>query len=389
MKSHISRFYDYFFNAGKILESKRLAWIDYAKGLTIILVVYHHSFLTLVNAGVKVNAWLVGANLSVYSFRMPMFFMLSGLFIEKSLRKKGPKKYIQSRAGLLLYPYILWGVIQASFGIFFSQYTYATWTWHKYIVIFYQPNATSQLWYLATLFNTAILYVFFSSFIRLDRRYQFIIGIVLYLLSPFLFFNSMIQDTTRFYVYLVLGSLISDFILNEKNFKMFSSVKLFFPLSILMFLSQYFLYRHQYLYNLEMYFDMSQLNYGTVLSHLWGMIKFTVIVIIGCAFVMNVCAMLQKAGKASFIRVIGYHSLYIYLMHVLIAVGCRMFFVNFLGYGNAFVILPIQIIAGMIGSVMIYNVCRHFGLRFLFELDQEEIRRLIRKIGIMPKFQRL
>jgi len=388
MQNRFSQYYNFFFNAGSILKSGRLAWIDYAKGLTIILVVYHHSFLTLVNAGVKMNTWLVNANLSVYSFRMPMFFMLSGLFIEKSLRKKGVREYILSRAGLLLYPYLLWAFIQASCGILFSQYAHASWTWQRYLVIFYQPNATSQLWYLITLFNTAMLYVFFSSAFRLNNRSQFLIGILLYMLSPFLFFNSMIQDATRFYVYLVLGSLISSFILDEANFGILSSVRLFFPLTILMLISQFYLFHHQYLYGLEMYFNMGRLSYSSVFLHWLGMLEFTAIVMTGCAFVLNACAILQKTEKAKFIRVIGYHSLYIYLMHVLIAVGCRMFFVNFLGYRNAYVILPLQIMAGMIGSVMIYNICRQAGLRFLFELDPEAIRRLARKMNVMPKLQK-
>lgn len=389
MRNQLSRFYNYFFNADKVLESKRLAWIDYAKGLTIILVVYHHSFLTLVNAGVKVNSWLINANLSVYSFRMPMFFILSGLFISKSLAKKGARSYIMSRARLLLYPYILWAVIQATFGILFNQYANATWNLNRYLVIFYQPNATSQLWYLITLFNVALLFVLMNTRFNLSPKYQFVIGVFLYMISPFLFFNSMIQDTTRFYVYLVFGSLISGFILDKRNFNLLSSFRLFLPLGILMALSQYYLFKHQYLYRLEMKFDMTEVTFEKVVIHLGGMLEFTGIVMIGCAFVLNVCAILQRVGKFVFIRVVGYHSLYIYLMHVLLAVGIRMFFVNFLHYKNVYFILPIQIIVGMIGSVMIYNVCRHFGLNMLFEYDQEAIRKFWRKMNPWIKYQKL
>lgn len=389
MQIYISKFYNYFFNAKKILKSKRLAWIDYAKGLTIILVVYHHSFLTLVNAGVEVNAWLINANLSVYSFRMPMFFMLSGLFIAKSLEKRGAKKYIESRVRLLLYPYILWAVIQATFGILFSQYANATWNLHRYLVIFYQPNATSQLWYLITLFNTALLFVIMDTKLRFNSKTQFVFGIILYMISPFLFFNSMIQDTTRFYVYLVFGSLISNFILADKNFKLLSSFKLLIPLGILMFLSQYYLFRHQYLYILEMKIDLGTLSFSNVLLHLWGMLKFTGIVMIGCAFVLNLCAILQRIGKATFIRVVGYHSLYIYLMHVLLAVGIRMFFVNYLDFTNAFVILPIQIIVGMIGAVMIYNLCLHMRLRMLFEYEPGAIKKVLQKLNLSFKYQKV
>lgn len=388
VKSRWALFYNYFFNAEHVLKSKRLAWIDYAKGLTIILVVYHHCYLTLINSGVKVSAWMINANLFVYSFRMPMFFMLSGLFIAKSLEKRGAKKYIENRARILLYPYILWAVFQATCGILFNQYTFNTWHLNRYLAIFYQPNETSQLWYLVTLFNTAVLYVLLKTQLHLSHRQQFLLGIILYMVSPFLFFNSMIQDTTRFYVYLVFGSLISDFILSKKNFRLFSSFKLFIPLGILMFISQYYLFKHLHLYALEMNIHLTHLTLMQVLLHFWGMLRFVTIVMIGCAFALNACTIFQRVGKAAFIRVLGYHSLYIYLMHVLIAVSLRIIFVDYLHYRDAYVLLPILIIAGMIGSTMIYNLCKHLGLGFLFEYDPALTKRILKQLKLKPKDQK-
>lgn len=387
MKGSLNKFYTFFFNANRILESDRLAWIDYAKGLTIILVVYHHSFLTLVNSDIKVNAWLINANLSVYSFRMPMFFMLSGLFIKRGLEKRGVKQYVFNRAKLLLYPYILWTSIQVTSKLFFSQYMHHEWSLNSYLVIFYQPNATAQFWYLITLFNTAILYVILSGLFKVHAKYQFLLGVFLYMLSPLLSFNSMIQDTTRFYVYLVFGSLICGFILKRENIKYFSSIRLFIPLLFLMFLSQYYLFKHQYLYSLEMNF-MNDISVVNVIKHLWGMLKFTGIVLVGCLFVLNLCMILQEIGKMTFIRVVGYHSLYIYILHVMIAVGCRIIFVNLLHYDNAFIILPIQITAGMILSVMIFNICRHLNMTFLFEYNLAQFKKFATSLNIYPKFQR-
>jgi fucose 4-O-acetylase-like acetyltransferase len=387
LKSPWKRFCNYFFNAAHILESKRLAWIDYAKGLTIILVVYHHCYLTLINSGVQVSSWMINANLFVYSFRMPMFFMLSGLFIAKSLQKRGAKKYIENRARILLYPYLLWAFLQATAGIVFNQYAHATWNLERYLVIFYQPNATSQLWYLITLFNTALLYVLLQSIFHLNNRWQFVLGIILYLVSPFLMFNSMLQDTTRFYVYLVFGSIISDFILSKDNFKLFSSVKLLIPLALLGLISQYYLFKHLHLYQLEMSIDMKGLTLQHVLLHFWGMLRFTTIVMIGCAFALSACTIFERFGKAVFVRVLGYHSLYIYLMHVLIAVGLRIVFVDLLHYTNAYILLPLLIIVGMIGSTMIYNLCKHIGLGCLFEYDPALTGKLLKRIRFKAKFQ--
>lgn len=385
----MNRFYNYFFNADNVLRSKRLPWIDYAKGLTIVLVVYHHSFVTLVHSGVTVHPWLINANLLVYSFRMPMFFMLSGLFIVQSLKKRGVKNYIKYRFRYILYPYLLWAFIQATIGIFFASYLHGSWTLHRYLVIFYEPNATSQLWYLVTLFNTAILFILLDAKLQLKRWHQLILGVVLYLASPFLFFNSMIQDTTRFYVYLVFGSLISKFILDKKNFRLISSTKLFMPLLLLMIISQYYLHKNLYLYKLEMNIDISSSSVASILHHFWGMFQFVAIVMIGCTFILNVCALFQKVGKSSFIRVIGYHSLYIYILHVLLIVSCRLLFVNILHFENAFLILPIQVIIGTIGAVMIYNLCRHLNMNFLFEYNPKEFKTSFRRIPFLLKFQKI
>lgn len=385
----VNQFYNYFFNAGTVLRSKRLSWIDYAKGLTIVLVVYHHSFVTLVHSGVNVHPWLINANLLVYSFRMPMFFMLSGLFIVQSLRKRGVKNYIKYRFKYILYPYLIWAFIQATIGIFFEPYLHGSWTLHRYLVIFYEPNATSQLWYLMTLFNTAILFVFLDAKLKLKIWHQLALGIVLYLASPFLFFNSMIQDTTRFYVYLVFGSLISKFILDKKNFPLISSVRLLVPLLLLMVTSQYYLHKNLYLYKLEMYIDIHSLSIPTVLSHFWGMFQFVVIVMIGCAFILNVCALFQKVGKSNFIRVIGYHSLYIYILHVLLVVTCRLLFVNILHYENAFIILPVQILTGTIGAVMIYNLCRHLNMNFLYEYDPIDLKKFFHFPNLILKSEKV
>jgi len=376
------------FNAKAILGSSRLAWIDYAKGLTIILVVYHHSFLTLINAGVKVAPWLINANLAVYAFRMPMFFILSGLFITRSVAKRGGKKYIENRASLLLYPYFLWGIMQASFGIFFSEYTAANWRAQRYLLLFYQPSTTSQLWYLITLFNTGLLFVIVGVKLKFGLWQQFAFGILLYILSPLLFFNSMIQDTTRYYVYLVFGSLISKFILKRENFGLISSSKLTLPLGLLAFLSQYYLFEHQYFYLLERHLQFVNLTFWSALRHLAGIFIFTVIVVLGCAFVLNVCAILQRRKCIRFLRVVGYHSLYIYLMHVLVVVGIRIFSINFLGYTNPFVILPIQIIVGVLGPVIVYNLFKRWGLTLLFEYEPGDVRKMFRNVNVLLKYKK-
>ena len=64
-------------------NANRYNWIDYARGIAIILVVYRHSFEGIKRAGFSTANYhfLEYANIIFFSFRMPLFFIVSGIFI--------------------------------------------------------------------------------------------------------------------------------------------------------------------------------------------------------------------------------------------------------------------------------------------------------------------
>ncbi len=68
----------------------RADWVDYAKAIGIILVVYGHVARGIFNSGivVPVHAYEVLDSI-VYSFHMPLFFFLSGLHAIDSLKRRG------------------------------------------------------------------------------------------------------------------------------------------------------------------------------------------------------------------------------------------------------------------------------------------------------------
>src|SRR6202035_3875273 len=82
------------FNTSVLLKN-RLAWVDYLKGIAIVLVVYRHVLIGIQRyvAGQQakgtpipdVPLYLEKANIIFFSFRMPLFFILSGIFISGSL----------------------------------------------------------------------------------------------------------------------------------------------------------------------------------------------------------------------------------------------------------------------------------------------------------------
>ena len=61
--------------------SARIDWVDYAKGISIILVVMMHSTLSSEEA-LGAAGWLHGVVEFARPFRIPAFFLIAGLFVE-------------------------------------------------------------------------------------------------------------------------------------------------------------------------------------------------------------------------------------------------------------------------------------------------------------------
>jgi len=385
----ISDFYNYFFNAESVLSGKRLPWIDYAKGISIFLVVYHHAFLGLKAAGLTVNTWLINTNMIVYSFRIPMFFMLSGVFIQQGIRKRGLKNYVKYRAKILLYPYLLWAFMEITIGYFLQRYANFPWRAKAYLYVLYDPKLMGPLWYLIGLFNVSVVYAILQTKMKLGGLGHLLLGIILYLLSPALSFNSMLQQFSIFYVYLAIGNLISRIILNHNSNRLFSSFKTFLVLLPFFIISQIYFIHHENMDPFFMGIPDGLFSWSRLLSYDWIAIQYFLIVIIGCMLMANICFALQQVGRLQFLRVIGFHSLYIYLLHMSIVFAVRTIFLYFFHYDNAIVVLSSQIAIACIGAVMIYNLCKHWGLIFLYEFDLDSLKKAIRFPTVSPKLQKL
>jgi len=384
MKDQLLSFYNYFFNYKEILRRKRLVWIDYAKGVAIFLVVYHHAFIGLESSGVSVNSWLINTNMIVYSFRVPLFFILSGLFIKRGLSKRGLKKYIFYRSRILLYPYILWAFLQITISYFVQPYINFPWHWQSYLYLLYEPKSTGQLWYLLALFNASILYVIVNTKLKIGDTGQVIFAVILYILVPLVIFNSMLQELFINYIYLVLGTVISKFILNDSNKKYLASYKTFLMLIPLFIFSQIYWLHHESLNPYFLNYGHAGISFPWLLSTEIGLVKYITIVIIGCIFTINVCFLLQKHDSIPFLKVIGFHSLYIYLMHIIFEASIRTVFLHLFNIHSAFIILPSQVILSVIGSIMLYNLLIHFNLKILFEYDSNYVKTFFSRWKFYP-----
>lgn len=92
-------------------DAGRLAWVDVAKGICIVLVVMMHTTLGLGEA-VGREGWLHDVVAFATPFRIPAFFLLSGLFLARVIDRDW-KPYADKRVVHFAYFYLLWLVIQS------------------------------------------------------------------------------------------------------------------------------------------------------------------------------------------------------------------------------------------------------------------------------------
>lgn len=98
--------------AGSSSQPTRLLWLDVARGIGIILVVIGHALGGIIDSVLGTGQLEVRqAFFVVYTFHMPLFFMLSGALVARRVeRSRGD--FAKSLFGDLVWPYFLWSVVQ-------------------------------------------------------------------------------------------------------------------------------------------------------------------------------------------------------------------------------------------------------------------------------------
>lgn len=91
---------------------KREAWVDVAKGAAILLVVLFHAGGYVPPTTTAGSAWEL-VNVVLVSVRMPLFFLVSGLFIGTALVSQPARRFLRRKPWPPLYLFVVWGLIFA------------------------------------------------------------------------------------------------------------------------------------------------------------------------------------------------------------------------------------------------------------------------------------
>ncbi|WP_158251114.1 acyltransferase family protein [Cryobacterium sp. Y11] len=126
----------------------REAWIDVAKGIAITLVVLYHAVMYLDAVGLA--GAMAPLNPLLDTFRMPLFFFMSGILAAKAIRLPYWELF-RKRMSLLLYLYAVWVAAQTLFLLALPPIgpdgPNARWT--DLVTLFIRPS--SNLWFIYAL----------------------------------------------------------------------------------------------------------------------------------------------------------------------------------------------------------------------------------------------
>ncbi|QGZ69860.1 acyltransferase family protein [Pediococcus pentosaceus] len=149
--------------------SKRIKWIDFGKGITILLVVIGHVSLGLfLSNRFNTNASLLLLLIEIlYVFHMPVFFALSGYFF-KTINSANEYIYLLKKKFISLgIPYVAFSVIMTIMKKIGGGSVRTPVGITKFINIYRLP--IDHLWFLYVLFGIFVYLGFLSLYIKNDK----------------------------------------------------------------------------------------------------------------------------------------------------------------------------------------------------------------------------
>ncbi|MCB0914699.1 MAG: acyltransferase [Actinobacteria bacterium] len=134
----------------------RDATVDVAKGLAITLVVLAHMDRGLLAAGlVELGGWTGRVDVWLYSFFIPLFVFLSGLFVLRSCARAGRRAFLVARVADLMWLYLVWSLINGLLQVGFNRFTNADLSPREVFTLWWPLG---QMWFLPSLaFATVVV----------------------------------------------------------------------------------------------------------------------------------------------------------------------------------------------------------------------------------------
>ncbi len=328
--------------------NRRLDWVDYAKGIGIILVVYGHLLSSGYHAGLAISPHFFHFSDSfVYSFHMPLFFFLAGLFAEKSCERRGGKSFFLEKMKTLAYPYLLWSLLQASIELFFAGHSYRSGSLTQLLSIPLLPWA--QFWFLYALLLMYLCFLGWKVLKQYAVKGMMLTALVLFLYPVQSEYFALIGFSTGF-LFFVLGVLLQPYM--EKIWKMKRVGVCSLSLGCVFFVSAYAIFAYK--------IQPVRLPGG---EH---PLYYLFLALLGIAGSIMGAIFLAKHNVLSFLKILGRYSMPIYLAHMLVGVGVRIILQAVFHVVNPALHMVLGVCAALVIPVCVSVIAMKVHLPYLF-----------------------
>ena len=212
------------------METKKDTSLDIAKGIGILLMVIGHT---------GCPKWLHD---SIYSFHMPLFFILSGICLSEKRLKNSYKDYAYSRIKRLYLPFIKYGLFFYTFNLIINISIYdrsisiigSLKDLGLIFAMIQTPDLVAGYWFLTALFFASILGFILLKIVRNKICKLLLIPLLLVLMIVFqkygIHFLELFSYKTVYYTALFLGGYLYKKQICEMAFKCRSFCAVFFLL---------------------------------------------------------------------------------------------------------------------------------------------------------------
>jgi uncharacterized membrane protein YcfT len=319
---------------------ERIEWVDYAKGFCIVMVVMMHSTLGVGQAAGG-EGWMHLAVAYAQPFRMPDFFLISGLFRAQVINRDW-RTYLDRKVVHFVYFYLLWTAIQFALkapGL--AQGNGIAGVAWLYLETFWEPFGTLWFIYLLPIFFviTKIAYN-----LRVPPLAIWLIAAALEI-APIHTGYTVIDEFASRFVYFYTG-----YILAPRIFTLADSVQRL-PETALAGLTIWALLNGMFVFAGLAGLPFVSLGLGLA----------------GAAAVVAISALLAQSRVFEPLRYCGEHSIVIYLAFFLGMAASRSVLLKYGWITDLGTISLIVTLCGIFGALILYWVVRRTPLRFLFE----------------------
>jgi uncharacterized membrane protein YcfT len=324
----------------------RIAWFDYAKGLCIILVVMMHSTLG-VGEAMGGEGWMHQVVAFAKPFRMPDFFLLSGLFLSQTIDRDW-RTYFDRKVIHFAYFYALWTIIQCGLKsgivVFSSPSAFVAHFGHALI----SPYPT--LWFLYVL---PLFFVATKLLRRMPAWALLGLGVVLTIVPMHTGWDAFDDYAAHYFIFFLAGYLLAPL---AHGIAAWAREHVWTALGVIVFWG---------LLNGALAFTASGVAQFETLASL-PLISI-VIGLMGAFAIVAVAALMAKFEIAKIVRTAGQNSIVIYCCFVLPMAATRIVLVKSgIFHDVAFVSQAVMGVA-LLAPLVLHALIRQTPLRFLFE----------------------